>query len=145
MQLCLDIYMQSFLFLLLLELTVWIMFYYYKKLSLTDKVFTQSLTACISSSDTTGSSQVEDLQSLEEMRNPLPSKERNCWCFVSYDQIIRLCADFVNNEEKQIAFVGFGKFPASSLLLYLFAAGHFTPWPISNQGCREGIKDNNRA
>lgn len=40
MQLCLDIYMQSFLFLLDLELTVWIMFYYYKKVSLTDKVFT---------------------------------------------------------------------------------------------------------
>lgn len=62
MQLCLDIYMQSFLFLLVLELTVWIMFYYYKKLSVADEIFTQSLTACISGSGTTGSSQLKELK-----------------------------------------------------------------------------------
>lgn len=134
------------LFLLVLKLTVWIMFFYYKKFSLADKVFTWSLAVCIS---TAGSSQLKELQSLEEKTTPLPSREPNCWCFVSYDQITCLSilfdsADFVKNEEKQIACVGFGKFLASPLLLCLFAAWHFTPWPISNQGCREGIEDNNR-
>lgn len=149
MQLCLDIYMQSFLFLLVLELTVWIMLYYYKKLSLADKVFTQSLTACISGSGTTGSSQLEELKKpwRDEKHTAKHRAKLLVLCFLWSDSLhlIWLCADFVNNEEKQIACLGFGKFLASPLLLNLFAAGHFTPWPISNQGWREGIEDINRA
>lgn len=149
MQLCLDIYMQSLLFLLVLELTVWIMFYYYKKLSLADKVFTWSLTVCIRGSGTTGSSQLKDLQSLEEMRNPLPSMEPNCWCLVYYDQIT--CLSIWFGSVQVLLTVKRSKLHVWALLnsrhrlcysLYLFAAGHFTPWPISNQGGRKGIEDN---
>lgn len=59
MKLYLDIYMKTFL--LVLKLTVWIVFYYYKKLSLADKVFTRSLTVCINSSGNTGSSYTEGI------------------------------------------------------------------------------------
>lgn len=59
MKLYLDIYTKTFLFLLVLKLAVWIMFCYYKKLSLADKVFIRSLTVCINGSGNTGSSYTE--------------------------------------------------------------------------------------
>ena len=89
-KLYLDIYVKTFLSLLVLKLTVWIMFYYYNKLTLADKVFIQSLTVCINSSGNTGSSYTDGIAKPWREDNPTAKHRAKLlmFCFSWSDNLL---------------------------------------------------------
>lgn len=84
-KLYLAIYTKTFVLLLVLKLTGWIMFYYHEKLSLPDELFTPCLTVCCSGS--TGSPTQTGSWSLGEKTTPFPNPNPNHCIFASPDQV----------------------------------------------------------